>query len=124
MVDDEKAYAEFLATMLVENFGCEVRNFSRPEEALAALPGLNPGIIITDYYMPQMTGFDFITRASRIVPGVPFILVTGNALECEEHEVGPHVPLRAILSKPFSWKKLAEEVLLHAPELAPKTARA
>lgn len=124
MVDDEKAYAEFLATMLVENFGCDVQNFARPEEALAALPRLNPGIIITDYYMPQMTGFDFIHQAARLVPGVPFILVTGNALDCEEHDVGPHLPLRAILSKPFSWKKLADEILRHAPELAPKIARA
>lgn len=124
MVDDETAYAELLATMLTESLGCDVKTFARPEPALAALSELNPAIIITDYYMPEMTGFDFISLASRITPGVPFILITGNALDCEDHEVGPTLPLRAILAKPFSWKKLADEIVANVPELAPKPAQA
>jgi two-component SAPR family response regulator len=124
MVDDETAYAEFLATMLTESLGCAVKTYARPEQALAELGELNPAIIITDYYMPQMTGFDFISQAARVAPGVPFILITGNALDCEDHEVGPNLPLRAILAKPFSWKKLADEILANVPEFAPKPASA
>jgi two-component system, probable response regulator PhcQ len=123
MVDDEKAYADFLETMLTETFGCPVRKFTRPTDALAQLATINAGIIITDYYMPQMTGFDFIQRASRVAPGVPFILVTGNSIHCEDHDVGPDLPLRAILAKPFSWRKLADEIVRHAPEFARKPSK-
>ncbi len=123
MVDDEKAYADFLAAMLTDMFACPVRTFTNPTDALAELPTLNAGVIITDYYMPQMTGFDFIERASHVAPGVPFILVTGNSLHCDDHEIGPDLPLRAILSKPFSWRKLAEEIVLHAPGFTAKPAK-
>jgi len=124
IVDDEKAYADFLTAMLTETFGCPVRTFHRATDALAELAGVNAGIVITDYHMPQMTGLVFIQRASKIAPGVPFVLVTGNSFHCDDHAVGPDLPLRAILTKPFSWRKLADEILRHAPDLALKPGRA
>jgi hypothetical protein len=66
--------------------------------------------------MPQFSGFEFIRRASEMLPGVPFILMTGNAQRYEDDELMSNSPLRAILPKPFGWKKLADEIILHAPE--------
>lgn len=124
IVDDEKAYIDIMATMLTEQLGCPVVTFTRPLDALAALPGLDVGVVVTDCNMPQFSGFEFIRRASALLPGVPFILMTGNAQHYSEDELMSDSPLRAILPKPFGWKKLADEIALHAPEFAVRLAKA
>ncbi len=118
MIDDEKSYVDLLAVMLIENLGCPVFTFTRPREAIAALPNLDAGVVVTDYHMPQMNGFDVVRQASPLVPGVPFILITGHSLHLVDHELPVGSPLRAILPKPFGWRRLAEEIALHAPEFA------
>ena len=123
IVDDEKAYIDIMATMLTEQLGCPVATFTRPLDALAALPTLNVGVVVTDCNMPQFSGFEFIRRASALLPGVPFILMTGNAQHFQEDELLENSPLRAILPKPFGWKKLADEIVLHAPEFAIRVAQ-
>ena len=124
IVDDEKAYIDIMATMLTEQLGCPVMTFTRPLDALAALPGLDVGVVVTDCNMPQFSGFEFIRRASALLPGVPFILMTGNAQHYSEDELMSDSPLRAILPKPFGWKKLADEIVLHAPEFAIRLEKA
>jgi two-component SAPR family response regulator len=116
MVDDEKSYVDLLAVMLTENLGCPVFAFTRPREALAALPTINVGVVVTDYHMPQMNGFEFVRQASPLVPNVPFILITGHSLHLVDHDLPVGSPLRAILPKPFGWRRLAEEIARHAPE--------
>jgi CheY-like chemotaxis protein len=68
LVDDEKSYADLLTKMLEENLACPVNSFTRPLEALKALPPRAPGVIVTDYHMPQIDGLEvhstgFRTRA-------------------------------------------------------------
>jgi len=123
LVDDEKAYIDVLASLLTANLGCPVFTFTRPREALAALPDLNPAVIVTDYYMPQLDGFEFIQRASQLVPGVPFILISGHTIHLPEDDFATLQPLRTILPKPFSWRKLADEIALHVPEFAASLAK-
>ena len=124
IVDDEKAYLDIMATLLTEQLGCPVMTFTRPLDALAALPNLDVGVVVTDCNMPQFSGFEFIRRASALLPGVPFILMTGNAQPANTDELMSDSPLRAILPKPFGWKKLADEIVLHAPEFAIGLAKA
>jgi DNA-binding NtrC family response regulator len=119
LVDDEKAYADFLATMLHELLQVPVCTFSRAQEALAAMPRMQVGVVVTDYWMPEMNGFDFIRTAAPLLPGVPFIIISGHAMHLEEDNLQRLEPLRTILPKPFSYRKLAEEILTYAPELRP-----
>jgi two-component SAPR family response regulator len=117
MVDDETVYVDFLAKMLAEYFDHPVLSFSRANEALAALPTLDVAIVVTDYWMPRMNGFEFIQAAGPIMPGVPFIIISGHAMHLAEQDLSRLVSLRAILPKPFSWRKLAETIEVHAPQL-------
>ena len=117
LVDDEKSYVDLLAAMLTENLACPVFAFTRPLEALAALPALDVGVVVTDYHMPQMDGFEFIRAASAALPGIPFILITGHS-HLIDHTINPGEPLRSILPKPFGWRKLAHEIATYAPEFA------
>ncbi len=115
LVDDEKSYVDLLANMLTENLGCPVFTFTRPLDALAALPEIDVGVVVTDYHMPQMDGFEFIRSASALLPGVPFLLITGHS-HLIDRTITPGDPLRSILAKPFGWRTLAAEIAIHAPE--------
>lgn len=119
MVDDEKSYVDLLAHMLTENLGCPVFAFTRPFDALTAMPTINVGAVVTDYHMPQLNGFEFVERAAPTLPGVPFIMISGHSIHLEDHDPAPNSALRALLPKPFGWRRLAEEIALHAPEFAP-----
>ena len=97
--------------MLVENLDCPVHGFTKPLEALQALPTLNPGVIVTDYFMPEMNGIEFIQRATALAPAATFVMISGNNLSSEQHRMDKLPPLKAFLAKPFGWKKLADEIL-------------
>ncbi len=117
VVDDEKSYVDFLATILAELLAAPVRSFTRPQEALAALPGLDVAVVVTDYWMPGMNGFEFIRAASALLPDVPFIVISGHAMHLADEDLSSLKQLRAILPKPFSYDRLASEILAHAPGL-------
>lgn len=116
LVDDEKSYVDLLATMLVEHLETPVLTFTRPLAALEELPKLNPGIIVTDYYMPQLNGFEFIAQAAPLAPDVPFLLITGHAMTLPPEEIARIQPLKGVIAKPFGWRVLATEILRHWPE--------
>ena len=69
------------------------------------------GMVVTDYYMPQLNGLEFILRARQIWPTVPFIIITGHGVHFSPDDFA-HVPeLRTVLHKPFKWRALAEEIV-------------
>ena len=116
LVDDERSYTDLMSQMLAENLDCPVHTFTRPLEALKALPLINPGVIVTDYYMPQLNGLEFIREAAPIVPTAAFVLITGHNLSAEEDTMARLKPLKGFLAKPFGWRKLADEIIRVWPE--------
>ena len=116
LVDDEQSYTDLLSQMLTDNLDCLVHTFTRPQDALKALPQINPGVIVTDYYMPQLNGLEFIREAAAVVPGAAFVLITGNNLSGEEDAMARLKPLKGFLAKPFGWRKLADEIIRVWPE--------
>ena len=117
IVDDERSYTNLLKQLLSEHLDCHVEAFTRPRDALAALPELDPGVIVTDYHMPQLNGFEFIAQASLLTPGIPFILITGHTLGVVDREELTRIPpLKSVLLKPFSWRKLGDEIMRVWPE--------
>ena len=111
LVDDEKSYNDLIKQMLAENLDCPVHGFTRPLEALDALISLDPGVVVTDYFMPEMNGIEFIQRASPLVPQAAFVMISGNNLSGEQHRMEKLAALKAFLAKPFGWRKLADEII-------------
>lgn len=111
LVDDEKSYTELMTQLLADNLDCPVHAFTRPLDALTALPNLDAAVVVTDYHMPQLTGFEFIKQATPIVPNAVFVLITGHNLSDEEDRRGELASLKGFLAKPFGWRKLADEIL-------------
>jgi two-component SAPR family response regulator len=119
LVDDEKSYTDLLTAMLAENLDCPVHAFSRPVAALQALARLKPGVVVTDYHMPEIDGIEFIRQASPLVPGATFVLISGYNLSTEKDAMARLTRLKGYLPKPFGWRKLADEILRVWPEHIP-----
>jgi CheY-like chemotaxis protein len=78
LVDDHPESTEPVVACL-EEAGHLVMQSSGAWQALAALPAVQPDIIITDVRMPQMDGFAFLRalREEPLAARVPIILLTG-----------------------------------------------
>ena len=125
LVDDEKSYNDLLKQLLADNLDCPVHGFTRPADALKALPALDPAVIITDYFMPEINGIEFIRQATPLVPRASFVMISGNNLSGEKDRLAQLGALKGFLAKPFSWRKLADEILrVWPPETSAPTHRA
>ena len=118
LVDDEKSYTDLITQMLADHLDCPVHAFTRPLEALQAIPQLNPSVIVTDYFMPQLNGIEFIRQATPIAPQAAFVMITGHNLTAEEDQLAKLTALKGFLAKPFGWRKLADEILRVWPNQA------
>ena len=118
LVDDEKAYLEMLSQQVAVNLGCPVHTFNRPEEAIEAIPGLNVGLIITDFLMPGLTGFQLIRRVQRIAPEIPIVLITAVPTDFPDYDPAEMPSLKAIVHKPFKWTELAGHIARHSPTIS------
>jgi DNA-binding NtrC family response regulator len=123
LVDDEIAYIDLLQQLLSDHLACPVRGFTKPADALRALPELNVGLIITDYQMPAMNGMQFITEVGKIKPDIPVVMITAYLLKFTQRELAKVPALKAVVRKPFKWKSLAEHVVKYWPDPHPPQVR-
>jgi hypothetical protein len=111
-IDDEPDARELLRTLL-EAQGAKVTNFASAEDALAALKGTKPTVLICDVGMPKMDGYQLIrtlrageSRTDRI----PALALTAFA-RAEDRKRSLVAGYQAHLAKPFD---IGELILLIA----------
>ncbi|HLP01387.1 MAG TPA: response regulator [Opitutaceae bacterium] len=119
IVDDEKSFTELLAQILNDNMTCAVESYNRPADALKAIQAGQVAVLVTDYYMPVMNGIELIRNLQQAQPSVPAILITGHSLKFGEEEMRRLPALKAVLAKPFGWRKLADLLIQHWPDEHP-----
>jgi CheY-like chemotaxis protein len=108
-----------MTELLSEHISCPIVSFTLPLEALAALPRLNPGMIVTDFSMPVMNGIDFLHAARAAGSTAAAIMITGHQIELDWQDLS-HVPgLHATLFKPVGWRQLAEKIIEFWPDQNP-----
>ena len=110
LVDDETAYIDLLEQLLAEHLSCPVHSFTRAADALAALPQLDVGLIVTDFHMPGLDGLEFLGEVQRRRPGVPAVMITAHEITFSEDVTRRAPTLKAIVRKPFKWVTLAEQI--------------
>ena len=76
-VDDEEAVLSSIRRAIAEE-PWQIRTFSTPEEALVAVPHLQPSVVVSDFYMPSMKGCDFLKSVSRLDPTITRMVLTGR----------------------------------------------
>ncbi|MDQ5977506.1 MAG: hypothetical protein QG602_478 [Verrucomicrobiota bacterium] len=119
LVDDEFSYIDLLQQLLSDHLACPVHGFTKPADALRAIPGLNVGMIISDYQMPDMNGLQLIAEVQKINPDIPAVMITAYNMSFTPRELAAVPSLKAIVRKPFKWTVLAEEVVKHWPDPHP-----
>lgn len=116
LVDDDQAYADLMVEILAQNLDCPVVSFTRPLDALLALPLLAPSVVVTDYNMPQLNGLEFIRQAASLVPHAAFVVMTGHDLSFAQDEMDRLGALKGFLEKPFGSRQLAAEIIRVWPD--------
>ena len=118
-VDDEESIVESCREML-QTLGYDVVTASGPIRALEIFRE-HPGdfdLVITDYTMPHMNGFDLAGEIMRLRPGVPVMLCTGFS-ETMSLEKARAAGIKAFVMKPFSRLEIGRAI---RKALAPDTA--
>jgi PAS domain S-box-containing protein len=107
VIDDEPDARDLIQRML-EDQGAQVTSFAAAEDALAALKGSRPTVIISDVGMPKMDGYQFM-RSLRADEArndrIPALALTAFA-RSEDRKRSLLAGYQAHLAKPFDMAEL------------------
>jgi CheY-like chemotaxis protein len=113
-VDDDPLMRDVVELALGFDAEFVVMSCAGGEEALAAVPGWQPDLIILDVLMPEMDGPAVLARLRENpeTAKIPVIFITGRA-PAPERERLMALGAVAVIAKPFYPVKLAETVRRH-----------
>jgi PAS domain S-box-containing protein len=77
-VDDNQELCTLFQLYLEETGNFSVHTCTSGEAALHYLADHKVKAIVSDYDMPEMNGIDLLRQVRKILPGLPFIMLTGN----------------------------------------------
>jgi len=77
LVDDERPVLKSLQRVLADE-PYAVRTCDDPQEALARIEENPPAVVVADYYMPKMTGAQFLQKVREIDDSIVRLILTGK----------------------------------------------
>jgi two-component system response regulator AtoC len=78
IIEDEAVLAKNIRLYL-ERSGFEVRTAESAEDGQQQIDEFSPDIVVLDYQLPGRNGLDFLATLHRQNPGIPVIMLTGQA---------------------------------------------
>ncbi len=82
VVDDEPCIADTLAALLC-NYGYQATAMHDGQSALAECDRVTPDLVITDVFMPGMSGIELATRIRQRFPACKVLLFSGTAASAD-----------------------------------------
>ncbi len=109
VVDDEMSICLLLENFLSQEY--DVVTINSGEDALVWLESNLPDLIISDIQMPNMDGFEFLTKVRQrgFTKHTPFIMLSARA-ESKERIKCYRLGAQDYLTKPFNPEELEELV--------------
>ncbi|MCP3901801.1 MAG: response regulator, partial [Desulfobacteraceae bacterium] len=105
-VDDEEILTDSFGE-LISVLGFDVDTYIMPEKALKSVKKGLYDIIITDYFMPQMSGVEFAKEIRKKDEKVKIIICSGD-LSLISKEEFDDLDLYSIIQKPLEYSELAQ----------------
>lgn len=108
VVDDESAIVQ-LCVKVLGRLGHDVAGATDGEEALSKIAGGPIDLLVVDYKMPRLNGFEVIRRARGLHRGLRIVLITGHGTR---EVVGEAIDggVNGILVKPFTPDELTQTI--------------
>ena len=83
VVEDDRTVREALSALLASAEDLSFRGaFGSAEEAIKALPDIQPDVVLMDIQLPGITGIECVRKLKEVLPDTDFIMLT--VLEDEE----------------------------------------
>ena len=102
IIDDQDELVQALAR-IARSQGHTVFTASDGKTALRHFAGQPTDVVVTDIYMPEMDGIEFIMRLKEAFPETRVIAMSGGGIMRKENVLGAASMLgaEAVLEKPF-----------------------
>jgi two-component system response regulator FixJ len=110
IVDDDDAVRDALGA-LFRGRGFTVRGYGSAQALLDSEPDREPGCVLTDLQMPQMSGLELLGRLREAGMALPVIVMTGRA-ERRMAEEAVRQGAAAFVHKPFGPDDIVAAVRL------------
>jgi CheY-like chemotaxis protein len=109
VVEDDDAMREVLQEYMALCGFADVRAAANGLKAWELFQEEAPDLVITDLNMPEMSGYDLMSRIREINPGVPIVVISGWIKEEYLPMLEPY-RVEATLFKPFKMQALKEVI--------------
>ena len=109
LVVDDAGEVVVLCVNMLQSLGYSVKGANRGEAALELVRKEPFDLMIVDYKMPEMNGFEIFEEAKGIRPEMAFMLLTGHGTT-DIVEDATNMGFSAILLKPFTRDQLSRAV--------------
>ena len=109
-LDDEESLAE-LGKRRLQAIGYRVSSYTDPVAALSAVRATPDAfhVVVTDYWMPHMTGLDFAREVTGIRADLPVVLLTGHMDDLPEEAIR-QAGIRLVVRKPLTLDELGDAI--------------
>jgi two-component system chemotaxis response regulator CheY len=111
IIDDSVTMRRIIANILMRLGHPEAIHAANGREALDRLGAERVDAVITDWYMPEMNGLDFVKslRNSPATSHIPIVIVTANAASDDIQEA-LNLGVNSYILKPFSVETMKDKI--------------
>jgi CheY-like chemotaxis protein len=108
-VDDEPQIRELFREVLLDE-GHRVTSVASASEALKALDGETPDLIISDFHLADSDGLGLIRAAKAKAPNTPVVLLTGALIDTRVADMAMGDLVESCLSKTSPLNQILTEI--------------
>jgi two-component system phosphate regulon response regulator PhoB len=112
LIADDEPHITYMLSMKMERSGVRVLTASDGQQAYELACQHLPSLIITDFQMPLLSGFDMAVklRENLQTTKIPLLMLTARGHLLSEADLA-RTNIRALIAKPFSPRTLESKVM-------------
>ncbi|HUT95184.1 MAG TPA: response regulator [Thermoguttaceae bacterium] len=109
---DDEIHIVRAAEFKLKRAGFDVQVAGDGQEAWELIEAQPPDILVTDYQMPRMDGFQLTQRVRENpdLKDLPILMLTAKGFEISHEELAQKWNVRGVIAKPFSPRELLQTV--------------